>query len=255
MITITKVAQLCGVDRDTVKTWTKEFSEHFSLTANPPSGSKRQFNEADLRVCALLSEYWEDEPDLENIHAMLNSGDYLNERYLEFGRTHTNVFQDVPDEIDETWQHGTLIGGMAMRDLPHVAKAYKAAADELLALALSKYEPHELDYPIMFLYRHSLELYLKALLHTPPGNHDLLALVGLLEKQFGSNVAPWIANRIRDFHAIDQMSAMFRYADGPSSSELWVDFHQLKHVMDKLVAAFEEQLKSAISKSAVQRTY
>ena len=48
--------------------------------------------------------------------------------------------------MNETWQHGTLIGGVACRDLPQVARSYKLAADELLKQATPKYEPHELDY-------------------------------------------------------------------------------------------------------------
>ena len=47
--------------------------------------------------------------------------------------------------MDETWRHGTLIGGMACRELRQVARAYKLAADELLKQALEKYEPHELE--------------------------------------------------------------------------------------------------------------
>ena len=56
----------------------------------------------------------------------------------------------MPDEIDDTWQHGVVIGGMASRNLSQVARAYKTAADELLKQALSRYEPHEFDYPIFF---------------------------------------------------------------------------------------------------------
>jgi len=34
MATIAEVAQHLGVDRETVKSWTREFAEHLSLTAN-----------------------------------------------------------------------------------------------------------------------------------------------------------------------------------------------------------------------------
>src|SRR5208337_1120299 len=56
MATISEVARHLGVDRDTVKTWTTEFAEHLSLTANPPKGKERQFCETDLRVLAFVAE-------------------------------------------------------------------------------------------------------------------------------------------------------------------------------------------------------
>jgi DNA-binding transcriptional MerR regulator len=241
MATISKVARLLGVSRDTVKSWTIEFAEHLSLTATV-KGTEREFGEADLRVLALVSHYWEDDPDLENIHAMLNSGDYNENVFAEFASLNMPVFQEVPDEIDETWQHGVLVGGMASRNWLQVARAYKKAADELLKQALSLCEPHELDYPIIFLYRHTIEVYLKAMLNTPPETHDLGRLMELLEQHFGNKIDPWVKDRLQDFQRMDRHSDVFRYAEPPPDGELWVDFHQLKAVMDRLVAAFEHQI-------------
>lgn len=241
MATVSEVARFLGVSRDTVKTWTTEFAEHLSLTANPPKGTERQFGEADLRVLALVADFWEDDPDLQHIHAMLNSGEHNEDRFSDFARLHTPLFQEVPDEIDETWQHGVLVGGMASRNLPQIARAYKTAADELLKLALSQYEPHEIDYPIIFLYRHSIEVYLKAMVQAPPETHDLGRLIELLEEQLGKKIAAWVKDRLWDFQRMDRHSDVFRYAD-LAPGELWVDFHQLKAVMDRLVQAFEEQI-------------
>lgn len=132
-------------------------------------------------MLACIAEYWEDDPDYEDIHYMLNCGEHNEGRYVAFARKHTPIFQDVPDEIDETWQHGVLIGGMAsIRDLSQVARAYKLAADELVAAALARFEALEIDYPILFLYRHTIELYLKAMLRTPPEHHDLNGLMELV---------------------------------------------------------------------------
>jgi hypothetical protein len=245
MATIFEIVQHLGVDRDTVKTWTTEFSEHLSLTANPPKGNERQFGETDLRVLALVANFWEDDPDLERIHAMLNSGDFNEDRYAEFACLRTPVFQDVPEEIDEDWRNGVLIGGMAYRDLPQVARAYKTAADELLKQALSQFEPHEIDYPIFFMYRHCIEVYLKAMLASPPRTHDLGRLILLLEQQFKTTIAPWVKDRLWDFQRLDRQADLFRYAALPAVSELWIDFHHLKLVMDRLTEAFDEELSKA----------
>lgn len=244
MATTSEVARMFSVDRDAVKLWASKFADHLSSKATPPKGEQRQFNESDLRVLALVFYYWEDDPDYEHIHSMLNSGDHENQTFIEHARLHTPIFQEVPDEIDETWQHGAIIGGMAFRDRGQVARSYKLAADELVALALTKHESHELDFPILFLYRHTVELYLKAALANPPEHHDLGELSRLLESEAGGQLPDWMRNRLRDFHEIDRRSSIFRYADPGPPGELWIDFHQLQVVIDKLVGAFEAYLAS-----------
>jgi hypothetical protein len=64
----------------------------------------------------------------------------------------------------------------------------------------------------------------------------------LLEQQLGKKIAPWVNGRLLDFQRMDRHSDVFRYADPPPDGELWLDFHQLKAVMDRLVQAFEEQI-------------
>ena len=145
--------------------------------------------------------------------------------------------------MDETWRHGTLIGGMACRDLLQVARAYRLAADELLKQGLKKYEPHELDYPILFLYHHTVEVYLKAALNDPPEHHDLNRLIQLLEVESGGKILGWVRDRLWDFHRIDKMAALFRYADPPADGELWIDFQQLQGVISKLVQAIEQYIE------------
>lgn len=243
MATVAEVAGFLGVEPDKVKRWTKEFAEYLSLTAQPAKGQERQFSEADLRVLAVAAEHLEFGNDADDVHYALNSGAQYAEPLVELARLHIPLFQDPSDEIDETWRHGTLIGGMACRDLRQVAKAYKLAADELLKQALEKYEPHELDYPVLFLYRHTVEVYLKAALNDPPEHHDLSRLIQLLEAESGKKIAPWVKDRLWDFHKIDNMAALFRYADPPADGELWIDFHQLQSVIDKLVLAIEQYME------------
>jgi len=243
MATVSEVAEFLGVNRDKVKRWTKEFAEYLSLTAQSAKGKERQFGEADLRVLAVVAEHLELGNDADDVHFALNSEQQYSEPLVELARLHSPLFQDPSDEMDETWQHGTLIGGMACHDLPQVARAYKLAADELLKLALSKYEPHELDYPILFLYRHTVEVYLKAALDQPPEHHDLSRLIQLLEAEGEKKIAGWVKDRLWDFHKIDNMASLFRYADPPDDGERWIDFHQLHVVIDKLVQAFEKYIK------------
>src|SRR5947209_19042235 len=85
------------------------------------------------------------------------------------------IFQDIPDEINEDWNHGVVVGGMVSSDLL-IARAYKSAGDMLVKSALESREPHEVAYPIFFVYRHALELYLKLIVKPAKRNHDLKVL-------------------------------------------------------------------------------
>jgi len=240
MPTVADVAEVLGVDRENVKRWANEFAEYLSLTALPGKNQERQFVEADLRVLAVVAEHMESGNEADDVIYALNSGQQYTAPLVELGRIHSPLFRAPPDEIDETWQHGALIGGVACRELPQVAESYKLAADVLLNQALTKYEPHELDYPVLFLYRHTVEIYLKAALEKPPEHHDLSMLIQLLEAECGEGVPHWVKDRLWDFQRIDKMSALFRYADPPSGGELWIDFHQLQAVVAKLVQAIEQ---------------
>ncbi len=242
MPTLIEVARCLRVDRSELRVWTTTFSEHLSPEAVSAAGEEPQYNEADLRVLAFVAEQIEAGAEPEEIADLLQGEGSSEARFVEFARLHTPLFRDVPDEIDEMWGHGSLIGGMAARQLAQVARSYKAAADELAGRALASQEPHELDYPVLFLYRHAIELYLKALLSDRPRTHNLGRLIDLLEGQYGGKLDGWIADHLRDFHEIDRKSDMFRYADSPSGGELWVDFHQLRAVLDRLVEVFGRAL-------------
>ena len=244
MATVSEVARLLGVEPVTVKRWSAQFAEYLSLSARPASGRERRFTEDDLRVLAVVAEHLESGDDEDDVQHALNSGRQYDESLLELARLNSPLFQEPPEELDETRGHGTLVGGMARRDLPQVARAYKRAADELLEQALSKYESHELDYPVLFLYRHTVEVYLKAALDKPPAHHDLSMLIQSLEAESGKKLAPWVRDRLWDFHRIDKMAALFLYADPPADGELWIDFHQLRAVIDKLAQAIEQYLES-----------
>jgi DNA-binding transcriptional MerR regulator len=251
MRTISEVAKLLDVDRELVKSWIGEFSVHLSEWAKPEAGRTRLFTDSDTRALALVSDLWESDPDLENIHACLNTGDQDSDRYVELVHLATPVFQEVPADLDETWHHGVLLSSMWLRPTIEVARAYKYAADELVKEALSCHEPHLLDYPIFHMYRHVLELYLKLLLDDPPQakklGHDLPALIKAVEKKFNSRANEWVMERIREFSVIDPTSDLFRFSDRPlvhpKHIEVWVDFVQLKTTMSQFCEAFEERLR------------
>ncbi len=64
----------------------------------------------------------------------------------------------------------------------------------------------------------------------------------MLEAESGKKIAGWVRDRLWDFHRIDNMAAVFRYADPPADGELWIDVYQLRAVIDKLVQAIEQYM-------------
>lgn len=166
------------------------------------------------------------------------------------------IFEEVPDEIDESWRHGALLGGMvdlAMKERGVLAASFKRAGDALLAAALSQDLANELLYPVLYNYRHALELYLKAAVAPTRRSHDFRGLVKLFRcvvfERLGVEVPGWILDRLNEFHDVDARSTTFRYPEagvvlesGRLQGEVWVDLHRLKLVMTHLEEAFASVL-------------
>jgi len=133
-----------------------------------------------------------------------------------------------------------------------VARAFADAADRLLATAAERRESWEAAYPILFCYRHALELYLKALMPNERHGHRLGDLAKSLklhiESQYPADQVSWLLDRIVEFDRLDPKSTVFRYPDGVHSSykagaepdlETWVDFKRLQRSAQKMFQGFE----------------
>jgi len=126
------------------------------------------------------------------------------------------IFQEIPDGISEDWTHGVLIGGMATEtsDIA-VAEGYWWAAEKLIEPALRSREPWLYAYPILFLVRHSLELYLKAIVQPKKLDHDLRPLIDkldrILERRFHQKIPPELRTDLEMLATIDPNGMSFRY--------------------------------------------
>ncbi len=118
--------------------------------------------------------------------------------------------------------------------------------------AASQRESWEAAYPILFCYRHALELYIKALLPAGTQGHRLSELVRAikpwLDKQYPASQVAWLTGRIAEFDRLDPNSTVFRYPDGPATAyrggqdpwpETWVDFRRLRRSTAKMFQALE----------------
>jgi hypothetical protein len=129
----------------------------------------------------------------------------------------------------------------------------RAAAGHLVDSALASGEPWRLSYPIFYLYRHALELYLKAALPQSGPVHDLRPLVGQFEELLRSRVGVGIAADVRDdlltFTVIDPHAQGFRYTDTTRGDrrmlpgEHWVSLRDLQRLMEVVFLGVEEALR------------
>jgi hypothetical protein len=248
---VSEVARILGADRNLVKKWAFHFKEHLTQEASPSKGIPRKFTPADLQVFAYVSTYWEDDPDFDNIKAGLNYGDHQREPYDDLLTLVSPLFQEPPEELDETWRHGSLVGGMVYGafDLFTLADSYKLAGDMLVDAALSTVEAYELIYPIMYNYRHATELYLKDV--RPPKNktHDLQPLLqtlrDYLKREHATVIPAWFENVVLAFADFDPRSTAFRYSDSSiflrrtDSGEFWIDLAHVKKLMGWVAESFQ----------------
>lgn len=164
-----------------------------------------------------------------------------------------NIFTEPPDELGECDFHfGTFVVGAGKMDEIEVARSFADAADRLLAAAAERRESWEAAYPILFCYRHALELYLKALMPNERHGHRLgdfaKSLKPHIEGRYLADQVSWLLDRIAEFDELDPKSTLFRYPDGALSSykagaqpdpETYVDFRRLRRSVQKMFQGLE----------------
>jgi hypothetical protein len=142
--------------------------------------------------------------------------------------------QEPPEDLDETWRHGIFLGG-GVDEYLELARSYKQSAEALLDSALKSGEPRDWGYPVLFAYRHALELYLKIVGEIQEPIHSLEDCVRLVEKRHGQRIGSPVREWVIEFDKIDPYGTAFRYADDQAGTlkyaEYWVDFVQLKFAL------------------------
>lgn len=246
---VSEVARLLGTNRDVVKTWAYHFQEYLSAVANPGKGAPRRFTPDDVQVLAYVAMYWEAQPDLDYIRGGLNRENHLEEPFSEIRAELTSLFQEPPEELDETWDWGTIVGGMANAsyDPLDLAESFRFAGDAATNAALGDPERYLLIFPVMYNYRHATELYLKSVFPESHG-HDLGVLLDRLQSylrsEFNASMPRWFEETILEFHDFDPASTTFRYGmvvfsrrtgDG---GEFWIDLPHVKRRMARMSEAF-----------------
>lgn len=164
------------------------------------------------------------------------------------------LFREPTDDIqrEDPWSgsQGFLLGGMALPTRDDLATQYFDAAQVLVeSVKRGDVEDYRLVNPALFLYRHSIELQLKAVIGATEKRHGLDALVDRLEAVVQANhghaLPAWMAARLREIAGIDPTSTAFRYGESydPRTKasvcvpgELYIDVRHLQAVMVALRA-------------------
>ena len=75
---VSEAARMLQIDKNLIKTWVYHFSDYLNPEANTPKGIPRQFSLKDIRVLAYILNYWDDDPDFDNIKIGQNAKDYYH---------------------------------------------------------------------------------------------------------------------------------------------------------------------------------
>jgi len=238
---VSEVAHFLKVDRATVKKWTYHFSDYLSEYANPEKGKERKYILNDICVFNYVNFYWETEPDIESICIGLNRNEHNECPYNEIETEIIPLFREFNEEFNEEKNiaAGGMFGGFNKVEL---AESYKKTGDLLIESFLKSDDNWGMSFPIIFNYRHSTELYLKAIIEEENNIHDLTILFekfkSIIKLEFNSTPPTWFENIIKTFNQFDPASTVFRYGEFESENEMIIDFQHIKKLMGMLSESF-----------------
>ena len=168
----------------------------------------------------------------------------MDEPRLELSRP---LFEEPPDDLNDNSTWGFLVGGMAWIEGELPADEFMLAAEALVARALSEAdESYRYMAPILYLYRHALELYLKQIVRPAKPTHNLAHLIseleGIMKRDYQQTLPEPVRAWLMEWATQDPRSTTFRYSEGSVgtiSGEWWVDMHHLRRVMTFLAENFK----------------
>ena len=164
------------------------------------------------------------------------------------------LFVEPTDDIvrEDAWSgpFGLMIGGMSLPTKPELSQQFFNAANLLVeSIKQREIEDYKLVNPILFLYRHSVELMLKSVIMNDVNHHklDVLAdnLARIIKERSGKEVPAWVIARLKELAKFDPNSTAFRYAENRDKTtnkyvsvdgEIYVGLIHLQQAMMALYA-------------------
>lgn len=229
-----EVKRLLKMDKKFVLDSIHHFSDFFSVEAKIKGTLLKKFNLSDIRVLAYIMVYWEEEPDYENITSGLYYNGHFEDYIDEFVNEITPIFLEPNDTNITIVGESVLIGSLAdYSDKILLAKSYKKSADELVKLAIESNERTEFLCPVIFCYRHSIELFIKSTIRKELRSHNLKKLYDAFQRfisnKFNRQIPDWFKNTILAINDFDPESITFRYGENiETHDEYLLDLNRLK---------------------------
>ena len=164
------------------------------------------------------------------------------------GQMHRALFEPLAGNAVDDAREVFRFGRNRPRHLSDLGQEYYNAAYLLVEWQLRQPENHvgKIANPALFLYRHSIELFLKAIIPADrrQPNHNLVQLSEtfrqLVREQFVADVPEWVMARLDEMAAADPRSTAFRYHDAPgiaTGEPMTVDCEHLQSAMVALNCA------------------
>ena len=247
-LTIATVAKIMNVNGKTIKDWSYHFAEYLSAKANPPKGRKRFYVLDDIRVFAYVALYWEEHPDIESIKWGLNSENHFEIKLIDnLIQETTPIFSEEQDDVN--FESSVIFGGMSpLGDALTLANAFKESGDMLIASFQGDIDIYKYISPILYQYRHAVELYLKSVIAKEEKIHDLQKLYSRFKQkikdEFSEDIPSWFENIILAFDKVDKGGSVFRYGGDIAGDEIIVDLNHIKSMMNRFAQSI-----NAISKN------
>ena len=256
---VAQTAHILGVEVQQVKAWAWTFKDLLSCHANPGRGLPRAFTDSD--VLALIYVYMRSDggDDIKEIRAGLDREDHYEDQFRDLLYAHTPILQEPPDDLDETWRHRILLNGGGADGFLALARNYRESAEALLESALKSGEPRDWGYPVLFGYRHTLELYLKIIGEIDDRTHSLKECVRMVEKRHGEDIPSPAREWIIELDEIDPSGTAFRYADdetgkGSRNAEYWIDLAQFQFAMTRVFRMLDQAILNAAGTGRIERS-
>lgn len=168
--------------------------------------------------------------------------------------TTKHIFDEPHEGIqrEDGWSapHGFLFGGMGEMSQREIAEQYLKAANQLVEdIRKQRLEDFRISMPVIFLYRHAIELAIKSATPDLWGhNMNVFSEEFTLHvsTKYNENVPSWISEILGEIANIDPKSTSFRYGEKsskpnqpaePLGGEHYIGLNQLELWMNRLYSA------------------
>ena len=158
-----------------------------------------------------------------------------------------NINSDfVIDSKENDSQSHVKVGNIDLNTQMSLSSAYYDAAQSLLDYSSDPYLPLSVEssiHPILFLFRHSIELAIKGIIKDTPG-HNLIVLLNELKTHLKENhnliIREDVENVLIFLNGFDERATTFRYADliKKRFKNKIIDLDKLKKTMRELNVYF-----------------